>query len=72
MMGQSHQALTKSADNTKLGGYIPLIQPSDTSEGYAAIQRDLNRLQKQINQNFMKFEKGECKVPHLGKNNPRC
>lgn len=32
---------------------------------------DLNRLEKWINWNFMKSDKDERKILHLGKNNPR-
>ncbi|KAK4810524.1 hypothetical protein QYF61_004487 [Mycteria americana] len=39
-------------------------------EGCAAIQRDLNRLQKWVDRNFMKFNKEKCKVLHLGRNSP--
>ncbi|GAB0181729.1 mitochondrial enolase superfamily member 1 [Grus japonensis] len=43
---------------------------TDTPEGCAAIQRDLNRLEKWINRNLMKFNKGESKILQLGRNNP--
>ncbi|KAK4810876.1 hypothetical protein QYF61_013284 [Mycteria americana] len=37
---------------------------ADTPESCAAIQRDLNRLEK-----WLQFNKGKCKVQHLGRNN---
>ncbi|KAK4829683.1 hypothetical protein QYF61_005976 [Mycteria americana] len=60
MMGQSPMA-----GDTKLGG------AADTPEGCAAIQRDLDRLEKWVNKNLMKFSKGNCKALPLGRNKPR-
>lgn len=40
----------------------------DTPERYAAIQKDLNQLQRWAEGNLLKL-KGMCRVPHLGKNN---
>lgn len=48
--------LSKFADGTKLIG--------------AAIQRDLDRMEKWAGKNFMKFSQGKCKVLHLGRNSP--
>ncbi|GAB0209608.1 mitochondrial enolase superfamily member 1 [Grus japonensis] len=57
--------LSKFADDTKLGGV------ADRPEGHAAIQRDLNRLEKWADRNLMKFNRGKCQVLPLRRNDPR-
>lgn len=56
--------LSKLAEDTKLGGV------DDMPEDCAAIQRDLNHLEKWSDRNLMKFNKGMCKILLLRRNNP--
>jgi len=57
--------LSNSANATKLG------QMADVAEDHAALERDLNRLEKWCDRKSMKFSKWKCKVLHLGRASPR-
>ncbi|GAB0179095.1 mitochondrial enolase superfamily member 1 [Grus japonensis] len=57
--------LSKFANDKNLG------RMADTPECCAAIQGDLDRLENWAKKNHMKFNKGKCRVLHLGKNNPK-
>ncbi|KAK4816474.1 hypothetical protein QYF61_017226 [Mycteria americana] len=56
--------LSKFADDAKLG------EVADMSQGHAAMQRDLDRLEKWTDRKLIKFNKGKCQVLPLGRNDP--
>ncbi|KAJ7415087.1 rna-directed dna polymerase from mobile element jockey-like [Pitangus sulphuratus] len=57
--------LSEFAKNTKLCSAVEIL------EGRAAIQRDLDRLDRWADANLRKLNKEKCKVLHLDRENPR-
>ena len=57
--------LSKFADDTKLCGVV------NTLEGRDVIQSDLDRLERWVCADIMKFSKAKCEVLHMGQGNPR-
>lgn len=64
MIGQS-VPLSKFPGDTKLSGIILANMPN----GHDYVRKDLNRLEKLASRKFMEFNKGNCKVLYLARNN---
>jgi len=56
--------VSKFADDTKLSGVVNM------PEGWAATERDLDKLKKWARVSLMRFNKAKRRVPHLGQGNP--
>jgi len=55
--------LSKFADI--LSGVVDMLERRD------AIQRALDKLERWVHANFMKFDKAKCKILHTGQGNPK-
>jgi len=55
--------LSKFGDNTKMG------RVAYTPEGCAVTQSGMDRLESWAEGNLMRFNKGKCRVLHMGRNN---
>jgi len=55
--------LSKFADHMKLG------RVSDKQEDYTGVQQDLYMMESWAERNLMRFNKGKCRILHMGRNN---
>ena len=56
---------------SKFPDYIKLCGVVDMRKGRDSIQKDVDRLERWACVNHMKFNKAKCKVPHMGRGNPK-